>query len=133
MEQNAKQNIEITTEKQKQTLTRDGLSACIFYIASLPAISEKPRITDFYRRIADECAVFCQKKLFDSIGNTDHQYTYRLTCKPAPDGDRLSIALTASLYDKTSRKIIYTHTEEHLWDTELQMMVRQIKNCRHKQ
>ena len=114
--------------KHKQSFTCPSPDTSILHISSLPDVPQWDRINAFYQKISQLSAAHCERTLTALLDGTGVQYTCRLTCKPVPTEDgTLKICVTASLYDSLKGKNIFKHTETHLWDTDMQIMLRRPK------
>ena len=108
-----KTDIRIESEKEK-LICRDG-KAQLFYLIEIPHSEELKKFNRFYEKIRSECIEFCKQKLTQKCVGEQY-YTYRLSCKPRVENDRLVLTFKATLSNKTSRRILLSNSEIHKWD-----------------
>ena len=118
----------VSTQRLRNQFCAPDGKGRLTYTALLPVIEGHTKINDFYKRLATECEKYCQGKLLQLCCNEAHgdaawEYSYRLTFKPCVDNDRVEICVTATLYDKASRRIVKSYSEGHLWSLYNDMMI----------
>ena len=109
------QTLTVKTERIHEKINTEDGNALLAYTVDTPSIDGYEYFNSFYENIRDNLLVFCREKLpmRCSIGNL---YSYRHTCKAHAVNDVLTVTLKTVFTDKTSRRIISSHTETHKWE-----------------
>lgn len=128
----------VSTERQREQFCSPDERGRLTYTVLLPVIEGHAKIDQFYKRLAAECEKYCRNGLLKLCCEEDHvnaawEYSYRLTFKPHVENEYLEISVTSALYDKTSRKMLKSHSESHLWSLVNDMMMpkprKRTKRC----
>jgi hypothetical protein len=105
-------------KKQKHTLADGGELACVL---SAPHSDRLPKMSDFYKRVIDNCLLFCEKKLSATLPVKSHSYRYRLCCTATEKEGEVSVTLAATLTDRSLMSCVFSHRETHLWREDMLM------------
>lgn len=130
------EQIILSTEKSSEAIRYPDGTGTLIYTQTLPKINGRKRFNEFYNTIGRKCASFCRTVLIGRCkayaGNTDRwELTYRLLCRAHVNESRITAELCVTLCNKTTQKLIFRHTEEHLWSKSAERMLP-IKNKNKK-
>lgn len=109
-------NIQYATKKEKIFLSS---GAEIAYVATLPECDALPQMSAFYKKAEESCRRYCAEKLPSLLPSQTDQYRYRLSCKDVCENDRVTVTLTVTLTDRTSRQTVEKYEEAHIWKDDL--------------
>lgn len=116
-------NILYITQKQKIPLADGGEIA---YIATFPEYESLPKMSAFYKKAEESCRRFCAEELPSLLPRPTDQYRYRLSCNAVCEEERLTVTLSVTLTNRTSRQILERHEETHTWKDDV--MRKRISN-----
>ena len=126
------------TDKLRLQFSSPDESGRVIYTAVLPVIEGHEKINTFYQKIAKKCEEYCKEKLLTQCtkqksSEPSWEYSYKITFKPVVSDELAEISVSASLYDRGTRRTVSTHTESHLWSLEKNaMLLKPKKNKRTK-
>lgn len=110
------------------------------YSAKYPSFDKNGEITEFYKKLSNECELFCEQNKFNELCEslkanvkslkkaTCQQYTYSFCSEISEiSEDVVSILLTVCFY-RSKNDIILSFSEEQRWSLTTNMIMRTSKN-----
>ena len=109
------QAITVKTERIHERISTSDGNELLAYTVDTPIIDGSEHFNSFYEKVRDNLLVFCREKL-PARCSQGYLYSYRHTCKTHAVNNVLTVTLKTVFTDKTSRRIISSHTETHKWE-----------------
>jgi len=116
--------------KTQETILYPDSSHFLTFSSSLPQSENNCRLLEFYKQIAALCRAFCEKKLLPSLIAREendafpHNWRYRFTVSVKNHFEKILVTVSVSLTDVTNRRFVYKTSQDHLWDSQGNYMLR---------